>query len=322
LSIAAPHEREEKLPPTMRELLLRMGRRAMLVAVVGSLIIHAVFLVVSMLIMISRGGSGVGEGPGEVQVAVVTEAELKELQEQAVGVVTPTVPEAELQDPTLEAIMDTSPGDDAARSSEELSDLGPMAGGGDISMESGDGLGGAGGGGASFFGVEAQGNRFAYLFDVSGSMNDSTGGERAEPRIATLRAELGESIEKLTESSQFLLVKFSSDAQVIGGSTAWVEASTSGKRAAMVQIALLNPEGGTNPLPGFQIIFGMRPKPDAIYFMTDGEFPAVAAEEVALLNKKYKVPIHCICLGSRAGEDVMRRIAKQSRGTFTYVGGP
>ncbi|MFA6047119.1 MAG: VWA domain-containing protein, partial [Phycisphaerales bacterium] len=191
--------------------------------------------------------------------------------------------------------------------------VGPLAGGGDVGGGEGLGLGGSGGGGggASFFGREAQGNRFAYIVDVSSSME---GG-----RIQSLQRELDRSIDGLLETSEFQVVQYSTDSQVVTEKDSWNQASPAGKRSAHARIGLMVANGSTNPLPAFEIIFRMRPRPDAIYFLTDGEFPDDIAEKITTLNRQLKIPIHCICLESQEGELRMKQIAKVSRGTYTYV---
>jgi len=139
--------------------------------------------------------------------------------------------------------------------------------------------------------------------------------------LKTLQYELSKSIDALAETAEFLVVKFSNESAVVGGA-GWTEASPANKTAVKAHINLLTGEATTYPLPGFKIIFGMRPRPDAIYFMTDGEFAPEVIEEVAMMNRQFRVPIHCICFGNRDGEEDMKRIAKNSRGTYTFVAGP
>jgi hypothetical protein len=257
-------------------------------------------------------------------MAVVTEGELTQLQDQALGVQTPTVPDAPMKDVDVTTqITDSGPAAVGGPSSGEIGDVGALAGGGDISMGGGEGmgLGGSGGGGASFFGVEAQGNRFAYLVDISGSMGDPLAAEHEGRKIDQLKSELTRSTQGLLETSHFIVLTFSSDASVLGDKREWIEASPSNKKAFKTLITTLGPEGGTNPLPGFEIIFSLRPRPDAIYFMTDGEFDSSVVDELASMNQKVKIPIHCIDLGSVRGEDNLKKIASGSKGTFRFIGG-
>ena len=58
-------------------------------------------------------------------------------------------------------------------------------------------------------------------------------------------------------------------------------------------------EGGTEPMPAFARAFRLAPRPDVIFFLTDGIIPATVPAEVARLNGKGKnaVPIHTILFG-------------------------
>src|SRR5262245_30500284 len=320
------NDRDPTVPPTLGELILRWLHRASVSALGLSLLFHAILLLIAAKLIIgdaSFGGGGGERGGGPIEVAVGTEGELTQLQDQALGVQTPTVPDAAMKDVDVATqITDAGPAAVGGSSGTELGDIGSLAGGGDISMGGGQGmgLGGSGGGGASFFGVEAQGNRFAFLVDVSGSMGESLANNEMR-KIDQLKAELARSTQALLENSFFMIVRFSSDADVLGDKREWIEASPAGKKAFKTLIATLGPDGGTNPLPGFEMIFAMRPRPDAIYFMTDGEFDPSVVEEVAALNRNLKIPIHCIDLGSEGGKDNLKKISTASKGSFRFIGG-
>jgi hypothetical protein len=319
------NDRDPTLPPTLPVLIFHWIRRASVSALGLSLLFHAILLLIAAKLIIGGGSYGGGGEPGggAIEMAVVTEGELTKLQDQALGVQTPTVPDAPMKDVDVATqITDAGPAAVGGTSGTELGDVGSLAGGGDISMggSQGMGLGGSGGGGASFFGVEAQGNRFAFLVDVSGSMGESLANNEVR-KIDQLRAELTRSTQALLENSHFMIVRFSFDADVLGDKREWIEASPAAKKAFKTLIATLGPEGGTNPLPGFEIIFAMRPRPDAIYFMTDGEFDPSTVDEIAALNRELKIPIHCIDLGSVPGQDNLKKISGASKGTFRFIGG-
>lgn len=261
-----------------------------------------------------------GSGPGPIGLAVVTESELSDLQGAALSVETPTVGESapsELGGRRLDFSEPSALGDSGVGGS-DLGDLGSvMTSATDIGPGLGSGTGaggGGGGGGASFFGVEAAGNRFAYIVDVSGSM--SVGG-----KIEALRAELQKSVSDMLQNSTFIIVPFSSESQVLGGKTQWTEATDRNKALASRNIEALKADGGTEPTLAFQIVFSLRPRPDAIYFMTDGEFSANVPDEVAIANSA-RVPIHCLCLVSQGSEGMMKLIASRSGGTYTFLPGP
>lgn len=310
------NDRDAEVPPSLRELLWLWGRRAAVVGVLVSVIVHVLMGLVSMLI--GWGGpAGPGrvdsEGPG-VEFAVSSEEELASLQDSAVALDAPAVPEISMQEPVAADLMDANAASGLEGAIGEITDIGTLSGGGDVGT-SGEAMGGAGGGGASFFGVEATGNRFVYIVDVSGSMG--VGG-----KLDSLKGQLSESIRSLPETAQFIVLPYSDGANPLGNKTEWTEAVWSGKRWAIAEIGNLHDAGGTVPLPAFQMAFSMKPRPEAIYFMTDGEFDPVTADEIALLNAKLRVPIHCICFGTRDSEEVMKQIASLSKGSYTFIAGP
>ncbi len=311
------NDRDAALPPPLRELVVRWLARASVAAFVISLVVHVIGWLASTLITFSGAGPApVAGGRGEVDVAVMTQTEFDELNQAAASLDAPAVPEANKDVPTPDDLAEPTIADDAAGSVGEISDLADLGGAGEVSLGGAD-LGAGQVGGAKFFGVEAAGNRFAYIVDVSGSMAFAG-------KLEHLQRELTRSIASLLETSRYLVIPFADDAKPLGdkGKAEWTEASSAGKRWAKTHIDLLQALGGTRPVNGFRLAFATRPKPDAIYFMTDGDFPLEWADEIALLNRRLKVPIHCICFSDAAGEEVMKKIAKDSRGTYTFVPGP
>lgn len=288
-------------------------RRATWPAAVVSLVFHLVLILVAALIFIPAGGGGPpGEGEGVYESAVMSEAELDELEAAAWAAAEPAVPEQQSPEQQLADLSSDMSITDAASSAKiDLSDLGSLSGGGELSAGDGLSLGGGGGGAASFFGVEATGTRFVYVVDVSGSMEGR--------RMQGLKDELIRSIGSLDATAEFMVIPFSSGAWIVGEKREWREASESNKRWVRNQITLLAADGGTEPDKGFDIVFTLRPKPDAVYFMTDGEFPAIVAESIIARNRRFRVPIHSICFGSDSGAEEMKRIAKESGGRYNFV---
>ncbi len=253
--------------------------------------------------------------PGVVDFAVMTETELAELQDAALNFDSPSVPEID-QEPMPEIESLDMPSEEEITGS--LAEIAPTAlgtGAGDIGEASGLSEGGSGSGSASFFGVEATGSRFIYIVDTSGSM--AVGG-----KLEALQRELTKSLDGLLGAADFLVITYNSSASALDGRQEWFDADERGKRSARRGIARLRASGGTVPVPGFRMAFAMRPPPDSIYFMTDGEFGEEAASEIAMLNAEYNVPIHCIAFVSKRSEAMMRLIASQSGGTYTFVPAP
>lgn len=280
-----------------------------------SLIVHVVILLIAALIQMNKPVAQLGSGPPEVEFAVMTDAELAEIAAEELAL---EAPDADSASSALELQAELDLGAlevDLSELSDTSGDVSLQLGGGDLEGV-GLGVGDSVGSGASFFGVEARGNRFAFVVDTSGSMiNDG--------RLQSLQQELISSITGMFNSSKFFVAFFSSGARPLGDrGVVWVEATDSGKNWARAHILATRAEGGTNPLPGFELVAALEPPPDAVYFMTDGEFDPDQADTILGLLRRRNIPIHCITFRSREGEAVMRRIAAATRGTYTHVEGP
>jgi uncharacterized protein YegL len=320
-------ERDAVLPPTPRELLIRWIKRAGVLALVASLLLHLSGGYLATLIRLGAGGVGdVGmsdEAGAPIGMALATETQLAEIAAAAGSPeALPTVPEETNAQPAM-PLVEGGELNAPTLTSGGLSDLGSLTGSGDVTIDGGGGgaLGGSGGGsGASFFGVEAGGTRFAMILDASGSMQGL--------RLQRLKRELSATIEGLAPDAQVSVILFSDTPRPLRKRVQWVDATAANKRELIAEVSLLTDQDlGPNTLvmPAFRLLFSqLRPRPDAIYLMTDGEFlDAVGSvpEEVALLNRAQErpVPIHTICFGDVRGEETMKRIARQSGGTYTFV---
>jgi len=311
-----------------------MAERYLLpVAFFASITVHLLIALQSTLFGV---GGAMGGGPGDLagstpQGGMVAETTLTELTPQELDAGDPadleTLPSIDAPAVDLSSLaggaglkIDLPSATPGSISGLDGAGLGGGSGAGDGFGEGlGDldgGGGGGGGGGARFFGVEARGSRFVYVVDVSGSMN----GER----LQSLKSELTNSLDGLLTASSFLVVLFNSDAVPLGGRAKWIDASEPAKRRIYEMLGKVVAGGGTEPADAFEIAFSLKPRPDAIYFMTDGLFDTAVADQVAKLNRQDRraVPIHCIAFGTRDAEPIMREIAQKSGGSFTYIAGP
>ncbi len=158
---------------------------------------------------------------------------------------------------------------------------------------------------ASFFGLRAEGQVFAFVVDCSGSMDDAG-------RMARAKIELRRSLAALRFPQRYYVVFFddrarpmpegypqSADPESLARTFAWMRR--------------IEPDGGTDPREAFDRAIGL--KPDAVFFLTDGELPAGTADAVAARNADAKVPIHAVDLsGGRSTQ--LRRIAAESGGAY------
>lgn len=292
--------------------------------------IHVLLSLTALLVTVGVAGMGGsrGSGGGDFELVIGPEGELSGLVDAApLDALAPVVADTSVPELPAAGMNEGAGGWDAPASGPGA---GPIesglggAGGGDIGAGAGLGSGGSGNGkGASFFGVEAQGSRFLYICDNSGSMNWDRDANANGMRIRILKRELTSSIQGLLEHMQFYVVFFNSTAFPINPeSNRWLVARETGKRWALEKVSRIEPFGGTEPWSAFEIAFAMKPPPDAIYFMTDGNFDPAVALRIAQINVgSRKIPIHCITLVDRSGEETMRKIATDSGGTYTHVDG-
>lgn len=289
------------------------AHRAVTLFAVGlSACVHLGLLVVlAMIFLKPPPAAGVGDDP-QTLLASVSQIDLGELASSAPMGGSPQFSAPQPQDPfsdrTADLTIDFGTG---VLNADMPSGLGGLREG-----DLGEGLDSAlgGEGGASFFGVEARGSRFAYIVDVSGSMDNE--------RMAALKHELTASVLAMVEQSHFTIVVYNSQAFSLTASK-WMPGDEDSKAAIRTEIAGLQASGGTDPIPAFQMVFAMKPRPDAMYFMTDGEFADndLVIATIARLNEQGSrpTPIHCITLGEEGAAEVMKKIARRSRGTYRHV---
>lgn len=306
----------------------RFIERATIMGVGVSLVIHLLIMLIAAIITIDFGYADAGGGnTDDVDFAILTQADLAQMSSPKIEfesfeiAITPN-------EMVLEVDMLSDIGQD--QSVKDLADsIAPSLnpGGGSLtSIDANTGSAGAGtGDGASFFGLEAQGRRFAYIVDVSGSMNALTG-DGESTRWELTRSELLKSISGLDENADFYIVLYSSNPLSLFGTTQWVRAEPANKRLAGSSLFGISPAGGTKPIPAFSQVFALEPEPDAIYFMTDGLIENDVPALVRQMNRREDIPIHCILFGepgapqvSKLAKNMMSTIAKHSGGKFTHI---
>ncbi len=308
---AAPRHADHDDP----RLLTARSRRTLLGMAI-SLAVHVLLLAILALILLEGPGSGERRFGAAVEIS---SGEAANSASDADAWLDESLPDLASAVPMPEVAFesDTSALSIVAAGAPSTAALAGGAGSGDASGLS---LGGAAGGGASFFGVEASGSRIVYIVDISGSMLH--GG-----KIDALKGELLDSISSLPPGSEFAVVVFSDEesTRALGGAPRWRSPTAAGRAGVESAVRSLAPSGGTQPLEAFRIAFSLEPKAEAVYFMTDGELPKRDATRIIgtvnQLNRRAgpAAPIHCIAFGSREGGGDLRRIARQSKGTYTYV---
>jgi hypothetical protein len=144
----------------------------------------------------------------------------------------------------------------------------------------------------TFLGTVATGRRFCIIADNSGSM-------RGTP-VETLKVEVLRTLRSLAKDSQFHVIFFNSEPepQPVPG---WLNGGQAVEQV-LPWLRTITARGGTRPTPAFELAFHLDPKPDAIFFMTDGVIPPNVPDAVAALNARGRLlPVHTILFSDKVG---------------------
>ena len=174
---------------------------------------------------------------------------------------------------------------------------------------------------ASFFGAEAEGNRFVFVIDSSGSMRG--------PRWEALCKELIRAIQSLSPDQVFFVISFDSMAHPMFGLAppkgTFLKAVD--KNVDRIRNWLRSIHHGSDTLPSSAVGIAMQLKPDSIFLLSDGEIRDSTVEDLRIWNRKNDVegnvktlvPIHTVLLHSQIGFATLETIARENGGTFTPV---
>jgi uncharacterized protein with von Willebrand factor type A (vWA) domain len=157
----------------------------------------------------------------------------------------------------------------------------------------------------SFYGIRAKGQVFIYVVDCSGSMGD-------EARLVRAKQEIRRSVMDLRWPQKFYVI-FYNDRPLTMPAGLPQSADLSNKLQMIDWMRSVDPGGETDPREAMAEAIAF--KPDAIFLLSDGEFPDGTVEALAKKNAK-KVPIHCIDLAGGAAGDQLKRIARDSGGQY------
>jgi hypothetical protein len=265
--------------------------------------------------------SGFGTGAGQRDVGIV--AESGDYIEAGGGGLSPIQAAApELAAPPLSTQADNQPieslGSSVAPSGENVAiEIGTLDGGiaepvkgdwGDFGASEGT----AGGGGASFFGLEARGGKFVYVVDRSGSME-------SEGRLQAARNELYRSVYALQRTMEFFIVFYESDFEPMPAD-GLVKATGPNQKRYCDWAKRIDSRGGTDPEGA--MLKALSLKPDAVWLLSDGRFDAEVCDVIRANNPGAQVQIHTIAFYDEQGRAVLQRIAEENRGRYRFVAPP
>lgn len=172
-------------------------------------------------------------------------------------------------------------------------------------------------GSTSFFNIDAEGNRFVYVVDRSGSMD-----EFKQLRVA--RSELLASMQSLDSTQQFHIIFYNQEyreMELRNREAGLVWATDINRTLAGQFLREVNPAGGTAHLPALRKALSYRP--EHLFFLTDADRPQLTARDLSEIQKinRGRTHIHCIEFGQQADlglENFLKRLARQNDGTYRY----
>ncbi|MBM4099975.1 MAG: hypothetical protein FJ260_08495 [Planctomycetes bacterium] len=202
----------------------------------------------------------------------------------------------------------------------------------------GEGRAGAGGGGGSpgFMGIKTDARSVVYILDFSASMRDQD-----DRRDEVLKRELTASIAGLPKDARFQVVLFgvghrngTQINQPADKSSMFCYATTMppgtmlpadarhrGAAAAWVQSREPDPEGASEPWGAMKLALELQP--EAIFLLTDGEFPPGEPDrlsaEVAANNTPQGVQINTIAFAVESDIPSLQALAANNKGTYRRV---
>ncbi len=284
-------------------------------AIAGAVLFHIVAI---FFFLTFSSGHAPGEGPKEQEVvfaALPPTEELDKSNDQKFDDKQADTSKEEFSEQQME-VAPSMPG--AGDASGDVGLAGPSfassSGGAALDTAAFGGAGGGGkGGGASFMGARGRGNRICIIADRSGSM----GGAKME----FTKTKLMDTIRGMRGGTKFFVVFFDDvpEGQPGGG---WLNAPQEASRLT-TWVDSIFARGSTEPGPAFKLAFGLKPRPDVIFFMTDGVFNPEYIEGIKKMNTPgasgKRTTINTIALLDRAGERLLKQIAEENHGTYTYV---
>jgi hypothetical protein len=287
-------------------------RSLLFLGIIASVLIH---IILGFILDISSGNLGKGDSKivtTTVDFAVLDEEQLQEMPEG-----NETQQQEEIQsEASLEIEFSTSvlmPSKESRPTLESntKSQARSLSGGGSSGLSVG--VGGSGGGGASFFGIASTGNRFCYIVDISGSM-------RSGNRIGSALQELSKSIKALPDFAKFYILFYHSAVIEPPSQRGWNRARRSVVRRMVTEFQTINPLGGTNPILAFEQAMKLKPLPEVIYFLTDGDSLGFQLDDlVSMMPNKKTIVINTIAFGNNSTQQLLRDIANATGGKYNFI---
>jgi hypothetical protein len=169
------------------------------------------------------------------------------------------------------------------------------------------------------FGLEAQGGKFVYVFDRSGSM-----GELGGKPLREAKHELLASLNDLDDRQQFYIVFYNEKPRLFDSGSSkgrLVWATPENKKDAARFVDAVTADGGTDHMSA--LVVALQLKPDVIFLLTDGEQQDdLTAEDLKRIDRLNggTSQINVIQFSPAPRPDsTLIDLAKQNRGQHVFV---
>ncbi len=171
----------------------------------------------------------------------------------------------------------------------------------------------------SLFGVAAEGYKFVYVFDRSGSMSG-----RGREALQAVKGELLRSLKPLDEVHQFQIVFYNEQPILFNPSGTpgrLAFATVENKRRVERFLEGLSADGGTEHENALRM--AIRLHPDVIFFLTDADDPKLSATQLERIQRMAAgTIIHAIEFGpgpKPQGQTFVEDLARQNGGKYRYI---
>ncbi|MHB8898972.1 MAG: vWA domain-containing protein [Thermoguttaceae bacterium] len=181
------------------------------------------------------------------------------------------------------------------------------------------GAGGFGGKAAvNVFGTQGVGNKFAYVFDRSTSMEGS-----GRSPLEAAKSELIASLDSLGDTHQFQIVFYNEKPQAFNpsgqpGKLAF--ATPQNKERARRFIGSITASGQTAHEGALKL--AIRMQPDVIFFLTDADDPQLNGRQLYEIQRQAAgIQINAIEFGigpKQSGDNFLVKLARQNGGQYSY----
>ena len=181
-------------------------------------------------------------------------------------------------------------------------------------------LGGIGGpGDTTFMNISGVGKTFVYVIDTSSSMDGN--------RLKLAQSQLKKSLRLLQAGQKFAVIFYNDDYRERLKLRRQAEqdlyfASELNKQLAGQEVDRITADRGTDHRPA--ILEALSLKPDVIYFLTDGDEPALSTADLTEIAKRTgQTTIHVVKFGDGTmvsrESSWLQRLARQSSGEFLEI---